>query len=132
MNAGKLEPDVAAAFEALPKNFAEALLPIRAEIFRVATEEGVDPLDESLKWGQPAYRPRAPRTGTTLRLGQHAGRPALFVPCSTTLVDGYRRDLPEAFDYEGDRAILLREVVDADALGIVIARALTYHRRFFA
>ena len=129
MSAPAMPDDVAAALATLEPALRARLTDVRGTIFEVADRAGVTPLTESLKWGQPAYRPRAPRTGTTLRLWHQAGRAALFVPCSTSLIDGFRRDLPGAFDYAGDRAILLSDDDDPSALTTCIARALTYHRK---
>lgn len=128
MSAPPIPPTVAGAFESLGPALRDALLDVRSLVFEVARRSGTAPLNETLKWGQPAYRPSAPRTGTTLRLWHQDGRAALFVPCSTNLVDGYRRDLPGAFDYAGDRAVLFGPDVDDAALATCIARALTYHR----
>ena len=121
--------DVMATFGTAPEGLRERLLGLRLRIFSVAERHSVGPLKESLKWGQPAYRPARPRTGTTLRLWHEDGRPALFVPCSTSIIDGLRRDLPGAFDYAGERAILLSIDDDPSALATCIARALTYHRK---
>ena len=126
-------PDVAAVYDGFPEDARAALLKIRGQIFEVAEASAVGPLSETLKWGTPAYLTTASKAGTTLRLGWSASRPevcALYVHCQTTLVEGYRRDFPEAFDYDGTRAvnIPLSAPYPQDALHQIIARALTYHR----
>jgi hypothetical protein len=59
------------------------LLQVRDLIFAVAAEtEGVGPLTETLKWGEPAYLTEASRSGTTIRLGVSKSAPdqcAVFV-----------------------------------------------------
>lgn len=113
---------------ALPEPGRAALLSLRELILQVAEETGTAPLEESLKWGQPAYRPARPRTGTTLRLGwsDETGA-ALFVPCQTTLLESYRTLFPGAATYVGNRELRLGDG-DAKALAPHIAMALTYHR----
>lgn len=125
--------DVAAAFDAFPQDARARLLRLRALILETAAAiEGVGPLEETLKWGEPAYLTSTSGTGTTVRLGWKSARPdrvALFVNCQTTLVDTYRTLHPE-LTYEGDRAISF--AIDAplpeDAVAHCVALALTYHR----
>ena len=55
------------------------MLQLRQRIFAVAEAEGVGSLDETLKWGEPAYLTR-PRRGTTIRLGSNSSdHAALYV-----------------------------------------------------
>jgi hypothetical protein len=70
-------------------------------------------------------------SGTTVRIDVDAatGQPAVYVNCQTNLVDGYREVYPEAFDYQGTRAVVIGEQADEAALRHVIAQALTYHLR---
>jgi hypothetical protein len=120
---------VATAFAGFPPDVRDQLRGLRGLIFRVAGDTGAAPLTETLKWGQPAYLTEATRSGTTVRLGLSAGgEPALLVHCQTTLVAGYRDSFGTAFRYEGTRALIPGPDLDADALAICIARALTYHR----
>lgn len=124
---------VDAAFQAVPKAPRLRLLNLRAVIIRAALASDTGPLEESLKWGQPAYRPLAPRTGTTIRLGWTEAIPdriSMYVPCQTTLVDSYRERFPDAARYDGNRAIHLSAdaTMDKDALHQIATMALTYHR----
>lgn len=120
--------DVAEAFERFPDGPRSALLRVRAQVFEMARETGTGPLTETLKWGQPAYLTEKTRHGTTIRLGLVDGAPAVFFNCQTTLVDGFRRDFPDAFAYAGNRALLPGAKADAAALALCLSRALTYHR----
>ena len=121
-------PEVAAAMDALPEDARPLLMQARAAIFRSARTVGAGALHETLKWGQPAYLTAASKSGTTVRLGLVGGAPAVLFHCQTTLVDGFRRDLPEAFAYSGNRALILAPAFDPAALDICLGRALTYHR----
>jgi hypothetical protein len=121
-----IPPQVGAAFDALPPDIRPRLEQTRAEIFSEADRLGIAPLDETLKWGQPAYVPPR-RFGTTLRLGQLGGAPALFVHCQTTIIEEARAVFGNEAEFSGSRALILGGS-DA-ATSHVISAALTYHRR---
>lgn len=126
--ASPLPDHVAEAFAAIPQNARASLMAARRLIFEAAKDTGVGALTETLKWGQPSYLTDASKSGTTIRLGVSGGAPAVFFNCQTTLVEGFRSDFPEAFEYVGSRALILHEPVDPSALSICLSRALTYHR----
>lgn len=123
--------EVAASYAEFPEPQRDTLLRLRALIFETARENPVGGgLEESLKWGQPAYRPAHPRTGTTIRLGlSKSGGCALFVHCQTTLIADFRAVAPDGFRFEGNRAMLLPErgAAEPGPLCLLIRRALTYH-----
>lgn len=122
-------PDnVKAAYEAFPKEQRTRLSKARKLLLDTAKTAEVGPLAETLKWNQPAYLTEASKAGSTVRLGLHLGQAAVFFNCQTTLVEGFRADFPEAFTYVGNRTVLLDDATDEQALGICLARALTYHR----
>jgi len=127
-------PDnVRAVFDALPPGQRDALLVLRQLILDTAGSADVE-LVETLKWGDPAYRPKRPRVGTTVRINALKGTTdgyAMYVHCQTTLMDQYRLLYPETFAFDGQRALLFstREPIPQDALRHCIALALTYHRR---
>jgi Domain of unknown function (DU1801) len=130
-----MPPAVAAAFDAFPCPIRERLERVRALILDTARKtDGVGPLTETLKWGEPAYLTEATGSGSTNRLGwpkAHPDRAAIYFNCKTTLVSTFRDILPDAFRYEGNRALLLPITggIDEDALGLCIGMALTYHRK---
>jgi Domain of unknown function (DU1801) len=125
--------DVAAAFREFPAPVRKRLERVRALILSVAGEtEGVGPLVETLKWGEPAYLTEATGSGSTIRLGWYKARPshaAVYFNCKTTLVSTFRDLFPSVFEYSGDRAILLdvESSTDEKALSLCISAALTYH-----
>jgi len=126
-------PPVDAVFQAIPKAPRLKLLNLRELIFEAALASETGPLEESLKWGQPAYRPLASRTGTTIRLGWTDAIPeriSMYVPCQTTLVDSYRERFPDAAQYDGNRAIHFNggTTIDKNVLHQIATMALTYHR----
>jgi len=123
-------PEVEATFAAYPPALRERLLDLRGLILETAP----GPLTESLKWGQPAYRPVDPRAGTTVRIDALKGSSdgyAVYFHCKTSLVSTFRGLYGDTFRFEGDRAILLRldEAPPRAALAQCIALALTYRGR---
>ena len=124
---------VAAAYRSFPPAARRYLERIRALIFETAAAlDGVGPITETLKWGEPAYLTERSRSGTTVRLGWKAARPqecALLVHCQTTLVDTWRSLFPELI-FDGNRALRLPldEPLPEPALRRCIEMALTYHR----
>ena len=118
-----MSPDVVAAFDRFPD-------PTRARLLRVRdmiVEQGNGSAEESLKWGQPSY---ATRFGTPIRLGQtKSGLPAVYVHCQTTLVSEFRDRFPDAFGYEGNRALVLSTNTDEKVLRLFIQAAQNYRKR---
>jgi len=128
-------PEIAAIFESYPGKIRTNLLFLRGLLYDVATNtQGVGPLKETLKWGQPSYHPVNANIGTTIRLDQTATDTdayALYFHCQTTLVDTFREMYPSEFTYQGNRAIIFNTntKIRVPALKDCIALALTYHLR---
>ena len=99
--------DVAAAFKAYPAAVRRRLMELRELVFETAAgTEGVGPLSEALKWGQPSFLTKETGSGTTVRIDAVKGshdRYALYVNCKTTLLDSYRLLYPDGFAFEGFR-----------------------------
>jgi hypothetical protein len=126
--------EVASIFAAYPTAIRNKLKEVRQLIFEVAkTTEGIAPLKETLKWGEPAYLPAKPRIGSTIRLGWKRSAPehcAIYFHCQTTLIGTFRTLFADEFAFEGNRALLLRpsEPLPEAPLAACVAMALTYHR----
>jgi hypothetical protein len=131
--AGFSDPAVEATFEAYPKALKAKLLALRQLIFDTAdTVEGVGPLEESLKWGQPSYLTSATKSGSTVRIDRiksAASQYAVYFHCQTNLVETFRELYPTELSYSGNRAIILNadDAVPEPALRHCVALALTYH-----
>ena len=121
-------------FERYPTGIRDRLLALRELVFEVAASvDGVGELEETLKWGEPAYVTSASKSGSTLRLGWKKSAPSrygVYFNCNTTLVETFRSVFPNDFAFEGNRAIVFEQsgTVPVDALSLCIAAALTYHR----
>ena len=125
-------PQVAGYLAALPAQESAELLRLRGLVRRVAAETpGVGALAESLKWGEPSYTPAKAGIGSSVRLASlRDGRVAVHFICHTGLVDRFRELYPDAFQYGGNRSIVIDPgvAVDEQALSHCVAMALTYHR----
>ena len=126
---------VQAVFEHYEAGARDTLLYLRDLIYdQAASIQSVGPLSESLKWGQPAYRPKADRIGTTVRLDAvrgSGGAVGLYVPCSTTLITDFITHYPSLFNSQGKRALVFApdKAIPEAELRHCIAMALTYHSR---
>jgi Domain of unknown function (DU1801) len=128
------DPAVAVAFERYPEPIRSRLLALRQLIFETAAATaGVGPLQETLKWGQPAYLTPETRAGSTIRIDRVAGSDdvALYCHCQTDLISVFRELYPQRFRYQGNRALVLDKdrAGAAEPLRHCIALALTYHLR---
>ncbi|MEM8813983.1 MAG: DUF1801 domain-containing protein [Pseudomonadota bacterium] len=127
------DPAVEAVFRSYPDTLRARLLDLRSLVLATAdSTDRIGPILECLKWQQPSYLPKRPRTGSTIRIdrlkaGSHDF--AMFFHCQTTLVTEFRERYPATFAFEGNRALLFRmaDPLPEDALRHCVARALTYH-----
>lgn len=126
-------PDVAAVFHKFPTMLCHKLMQLRQLIIDTATEiDGVGKLEETLRWGEPAYITSESKSGSTIRINRRKSSDtqyAIYFNCQTSLVDSFRSAFPNEFTYEGNRAIIfgLEDDVPIETLKICIAWALTYH-----
>jgi hypothetical protein len=124
---------VEAVFRTYPRPIREKLLALRQLILDTAeSTEGVGPLEETLKWGQPSYLTLETKSGSTIRIDQvkpAADQYAVYFHCQTDLVATFRELYPNEFSYGGNRSILFnaRDKIPKPALRHCLALALTYH-----
>jgi hypothetical protein len=125
-------PHVAAKFESYPPKVKKAMFALRALVFETAcSTPGVGEIEETLKWGEPAYITRN-GVGSTVRIDWKAkdpGRYAMYFHCQTDLVNTFRTLFPKDFAFEGNRALVFRlgERLPKTTLAFCIAASLTYH-----
>jgi hypothetical protein len=131
VSAAFADPAVAAVFDAFATPVRPTLLALRGLILRAAAQNPrIGPLQETLKWGEPAWLPLRPRTGTTVRINARAdGQAAVFVNCRTSLVSQWRDFHGDDLWFEGNRAILLDPAVPLPEAPLrhCFDMALTYH-----
>jgi hypothetical protein len=125
---------VSSVLESLEPAQRDILLQARTLIFEVAREdEHIGEIEETLRWGEPAYITCKKKTGSTIRLAieKQRGQPAIFFNCKTTLVEEMRARFGAELSYSKNRAILLPRLDETveTALKFAIGAALTYHLR---
>jgi hypothetical protein len=124
--------EVAELFDAYPKKMREKLMFLRGLVFQTADEtEGVGPVEETLKWGQPSY---IAKRGSTIRIDSRnaaTNQYAMYFHCTSRLVETFRELYGGKFKFEGNRAILFDadDEVPVAELKHCIALSLTYHTR---
>jgi hypothetical protein len=124
--------EVAAKFQAYPPSVRLKLLALRELVFQVAaTAQGAGEIEESLKWGEPAYATKN-GSGSTVRMDwkkKDPGHYAMYFNCQTNLVESFKAMFPDDFKFEGNRALVfaLEDEVPKDSLAICVAASLTYH-----
>ena len=104
----------------------------RAIFHDVAGAAGIGDLDESLKWGQPSWRPIKPRTGSTLRVSWDSGDPdhlPLFVDCKTDLASRMQSLYPDLPQNDGRRrlAVDLTQPLPEQAIAHLAQMTFCYH-----
>lgn len=131
---GQKEISVESVMAGYPPKLRPAMKKLQMLVREVAKSNAdVGDLIETLKWGQPSFLPKRPRTGTTVRMGavsEEPARVALYFHCQTTLVETFRELYPGTLSFEGNRAIVLdatKPLPEAE-LRHCIEMALTYHR----
>lgn len=126
-------PEVKAKFASYPPEVRRKLLAVRKLIMRTASSlPKVGPLEETLKWGEPAYLTTQSKSGSTIRIDWKAAKPdqyAIYFNCNTTLVDSFRSLFPQDFQFAGNRALVLslNTPLPVNAVEFCIGAALTYH-----
>lgn len=125
------DPDVQRRFAGYPEPAATRMRALRQLLLVTAENtDGVGPIEETTKWGEPAYLCKG---GTTIRMDHKAKAPeqyALYVSCNTTLIPTFRELYGDVLTFEGNRAIVFRvdEELPIQAVQHCIRLALTYHR----
>lgn len=129
----KAPQHVADVYATYPPRIRARVLELRKLVLNTAAETaGVGALEETLKWGEPAFLTKATGSGSTIRIAwkpAKAHRYAMYFNCQTTLVDSFKNMFPTAFRYEGNRAIVFEQDTEIawPALRICVEMALTYH-----
>ncbi|MDR0780166.1 MAG: DUF1801 domain-containing protein [Pseudomonadales bacterium] len=122
-------------FAGYPERVRGPMLELRELVFQTAAStEGVGPIEETLKWGEPAYVTSATNSGSTVRMDWKPGKPeqfALYFHCQTNLVETFRTLFPHDFELQGNRALVFKvgERIQKDAVAFCISASLAYHLR---
>lgn len=117
----------------LPPVCVNTLKELRALILDVQDENPeIGELSEVLRWGQPSYLTEQTGSGSMIRLGvSKSEKPAMFFHCGTSLIETFRAQYTDVFDFEGNRALVVTEPLSDNSGEIkhCVQQALTYKLR---
>ncbi len=127
----RTNPNVDQIFADYPDLVRDKMQFLRNLVIETADEtEGIDALEETLKWGEPSF---LTKYGSTLRMDWKEKSPnqyAMYFKCTSRLVDTFRMVFDHTFQFEGNRAIVfqMNQQIPVLELKECIRAALTYHR----
>lgn len=129
------DPGLKAVFDSYPAAVKAPLLRLRQLILETAAEmPEVGELEETLKWGQPAWLTSKSKSGTTIRIDQigDGDQYALYVHCQTSLLATWRDIHGDDLQYTGNRGLIFdaQDDLPEAAVRTCIAQALTYHKTY--
>jgi hypothetical protein len=104
-----VDPKAEAVFEKYRGEIKLKLLKLRKLIIDSAIEiDGIQQLEETLKWGEPSY---LTKKGSTIRIDWKPRTPnqyAIYFKCTSKLVETFKTVFKDQFNFEGNRAILFQ------------------------
>ena len=117
-------------FSSYPKDVRSKLECLRALIMEVARDEGVEDVEETLKWGEPSYKSKM---GSAIRIDWKKRQPdrySMYFNCKTKLVSTFKEIYPDSFSYAGNREIYFKmnESLPTKELKHCIYLSLNYHK----
>lgn len=121
--------DVANKFASYPDEVRSKLEYLRLLIIEVADEQGIEDIEEALRWGEPSY---ISKSGSAIRIDWKKKQPdrySIFFNCNTKLVSTFAEIYPDTFSYAGNREIYFKmhESLPNKELKHCIYLALKYH-----
>ena len=125
------DPEFELVFNNYPDSIRSKMLGLRSFIIETANQiEGLEKLEETLKWGEPSF---LTKIGSTIRIDWKKSKPnqyAMYFQCTSKLVPTFKMIYNNVFDFEGSRAIIFRmhDNLPKEELKHCIIAALTYHR----
>ena len=107
---GDIPKSTLEALSGLPKDLQACLFQLRQLIIDAASENSaIGRLEETLKWGEPAFLTSATKSGTTIRINRHVrddSKYAMYVHCQTDLVERYKQLYGDVLRFDGTRAVV--------------------------
>ncbi len=125
-----MNEEIKQKFDSYPPVARDYLHELRHLIFKVAQEDGVGEIIESIKWGEASY---TSKIGSPIRIDWKEKYPdhvSIFVNCNTKLIETFKEVYGEALTYVGKReiAVALPSPLPISELKGCISMALRYHK----
>ena len=122
--------DVLKLIKQHPSAIKNKLLSVRQLIKQAAADiDDINSLEETVKWTEPSY---VTKHGSTIRINRYkeSSKIALYFNCQSSLIETFREIYGDCFEYEGNRAIVLKieQPLLENELFHCIQLALTYHK----
>ena len=116
-------------FSSYPDHIRPIMQELRSLILSVSENNELGVIEETLKWGEPAY---LTKHGSTVRIDWKAKHPNnlfIYFNCKTTLIETFKEIYFDVFKFEGSRAIVLNidESIPKYELRDCIIMSLRYH-----
>ncbi len=125
------DPEFEIVFSNYPESVRAVMLDLRSLIIETANQiEGLEKLEETLKWGEPSF---ITKRGSTIRIDWKKSKPnqyAMYFQCTSKLVPTFKMIYNNVFDFEGSRAIIfmMHDNLPKEELKECVTAALTYHK----
>lgn len=122
---------VSQVINSYPPAVREKVLYIRKLVYETAGEnENIPEVEESLKWGEPAYKTKF---GSTMRIAAKKNNNeefGVYFQCTSRLIPVFREVFQESLRFEGNRAIIfnVNDNIPENIIKKCISTALQYHR----
>ena len=125
-----MEASVKKRFDLYPAHIRHSMEVIRQVIFDVASEHGINEVEENLKWGEPSYTVKG---GSPVRIDWKPKSPdryAIYFNCNTSLVETFKEIYGNLFNYEGNRAIVFQveDKIPMAEFRHCLSLSLRYHK----
>jgi hypothetical protein len=124
-------PKVKEVISSYPKTVQHQLLYVRDLVLSAASEiEGLEKLEETLKWGEPSFLTKHGSTVRTDWKEKYPDQYSVYFKCTSRLVPTFKTIYKDKFKFEDNRAIVfkLNEKIPESELKHCISMALTYHK----
>jgi hypothetical protein len=104
-------PEIKKVYERFPKEMKTKVLEVREIIFEVGkNNEKITKITETLKWGEPTYQRDRSKYGSPIKINYKKTMENHFsisVISSTNLIQKIKELYPKAFEFNGDREIII-------------------------
>ena len=125
-----MDLNVEQKFNSYPEDVSIQLKTIRGLILKVAKQDGITDLIETLKWGEPSY---ISEIGSTIRIDWKTKYPeqyCIYFNCKTSLIETFKELYGDTFSYQGNRALVfhLEQTVPYKELEHCLSLSLRYKK----